>query len=247
MRTEEFIASVSKLSKENEKFEELRKGIPIGEDVTGNIVLAQKREKVLTVRNVCVTGVGRTNFIRRLVITLACLYEKEEACFLVLSPHGEYGELLRLHNADVTAPYIRNKEDLNEAVDTLKELIRMRETGKGYPRLILVLDGLDSLEECNKNGDLQEYREIFELLMRKPNVQVITGADLMRSIFSGYPGAFLGVGNCLVTTREEGKADVTYVHDDSSLSLPIPIRYPSEPTVMESVIFLNALPTSREE
>ena len=247
MRTEDFITSVSKLAKENERFEELRKGVPIGEDVTGNVVLAQKREKVLTVRNVCVTGAGRTNFIRRMLITLSCLYEKDEACFLVLSPHNEYGELLRLHNADITTPYIRTKEDVNEAVVTLKELIRMRETGKGYPRLILVLDGLDELPDCNKNGDLEEYREIFELLMRKPNVQIICGADLMRSIFSGYPGAFLGVGNCLVTTREEGKADVTYVHDDSSLSLPIPIRYPDEPTVMESVIFLNALPAEREE
>lgn len=247
MRTEDFIASVSELSKENEKFEELRKGMPIGEDVTGNIVLAQKRDKALTVRNTCVTGVGRTNFIRRLLITLSCLYEKEEACFLVLSPRAEYGELLRLHNADITAPYIREKMDLDLAVETLKELVRMRESGKGYPRLILVLDGLDELPDCNKNGDLEEYREIFELLMRKPDIQIICGADLMRSIFSGYPGAFLGVGNCLVTTREEGKADVTYVHDDSSLSLPIPIRYPDEPTVMESVIFLNALPADGNE
>jgi len=128
-------------------------------------------------------------------------------------------------------------------VETIKELLRMREYGNGYPRLFIVLDGLDDLPDCNVNGDLTEYRELFDLLMRKPDVELISGVDLGRSIFSGYPGAFLGIGNCLVTIREEGTADVTYVNDDSSMSLPAPITYPSEPTVMESVIYLNALPT----
>lgn len=243
MRTEEFISSVSRSSKENEEFEKLRKGVPLGEDVSGKIVLAQRQEKTLTVRNTCVTGAGRTNFIRRLLITVSCLYDKNEACFFILSPRAEYGELLRLHSADVTAPYIRERSDLDQAVETLKELVRMRESGNGYPRLFLVLDGLDELPECNKNGDFEEYRAIFELLTRKPDIDIICGLDLMKSIFTGYPGAFLGVGNCLVTTREEGKADVTYVGDDGSLTMPAPIRFPSEPSVMESVIYLNSLPT----
>ena len=50
-----------------------------------------------------------------------------------------------------------------------------------------------------------------------------------------------------MTIREEGKADVTYVGDDISLSMPIPITYPSEPSVMETVIYLNALPTAGGE
>ena len=108
--------------------------------------------------------------------------------------------------------------------------------------MFVVLDGLDELEACNESGDLAEYREIFDILMRKEGVDVICGADLARSIFSGFPGAFLGVGNCLITTREEGKADVTYVGEDSGLSLPLPMTYPSEPSVMESVIFFNSLP-----
>ena len=70
---------------------------------------------------------------------------------------------------------------------------------------------------------------------------MITGAELMRSIFSGYPGAFVGVGNCLVTTREEGVADVTYVQDNSSLSLPTVLHYPSMPSFTETVIYLNSL------
>ncbi len=243
MRTEEFISAVSRSSKENEDFDKIRKGLPLGEDMSGHILLAQEREKPLTVRNTCVTGVGRTNFIRRLLITVSCLYEKGEACFFILSPRTEYGELLRLRSADITAPYINGKADLEQAIAVLKELILMRETGKGYPRLFLVLDGLDELPECNQNGDFEEYRALFELLMRKPDIDIICGLDLMKSIFAGYPGAFLGVGNCLITTREEGKADVTHVGDDGSLSMPQPIYYPSEPSVMESVIYLNSLPT----
>ena len=242
MRTEELIAAVSELSKENEKFEELRTGLPLGKDVSDAIVLSQKREKPLTIRNTCVTGKGRTAFIRRLAVTLSCLYEKSEACFFVLSPRHEYGELLRLRSADVTVPYIRDKADIESAVTTLKELINMRKEGKGYPRLILILDGLDELPECNDNGDFAVYRDIYDIVMRRTDVDVITGAELMKSIFSGYPGAFVGVGNCLVSTREEGKADVTYVNDDSSLTLPLPMTYPSEPSVMESIIFLNSVP-----
>ena len=242
MRTEEFIQAVSEQSKENERFEQLKTGLPLGKDMGGNIVLAQKRLKPLTVRNTCVTGVGRSNFLRRFLITLSCLYDRDEASFFVLSPHTDYGELLRLGSADFTVPYVRNKSDILLATETLKELLRMREDGKEYPRLFLVLDGLDELPDCNKNSDFEEYRNLFDLLMRKPNVDVICGVDLGRSIFSGYPGAFLGIGNCLVTTRESGKADVTYVNDDSSLTLPMPIVYPSSPTVMESIIYLNALP-----
>ena len=242
MRTEELIKTVSIMANDNEKFEELRKGLPLGKDVSGNVMLAQKRETVLTVRNTCITGSGKTNFIRRFIITISCLYEKDEACFFILSPRVEYGELLRLLSADITVPYIRDKKDLSQAVETLKELAHMRSVGEGYPHLFVILDGLDDLTDCNENGDLAEYREIFDILMRKPNIDLICGIDLARSIFSGYPGAFLGVGNCLVTTREDGKADVTYVSEDSGLTLPAPMHYPSEPSVMESVIFLNSLP-----
>ena len=118
MRTEEFIQLVSRETEENERFEELRKGLPIGVDEGGKILLAQKQEKTLTVRNTCVTGAGRTNYIRRLIMTTSCLYEKNEACFFILSPKLEYGDLLRLYSVDVTVPYIRDKKDLSEGVET---------------------------------------------------------------------------------------------------------------------------------
>ena len=244
MTTQEFIEAVFRETEGNEKLEEYKKGLPIGRDENGNILLAQKRDKTLTVRNTCATGAGKTDFIRRLIITLSCLYEKDQACFFVLSPKTEYGELLRLHSADVTVPYIRNKEDINKVVETLKELMRMRELGAGHPRLFLVLDGLEELPDAKQNGELEEYRVIIELLMRKNGVDIITGVDLGKSIFAGYPGAFLGIGNCLVTTREEGQADVTYVGDDSSLTLPVPMTYPCEPSVLDSIIFLNQVPSN---
>ena len=244
MTTQEFMETLFRQAEGNEKLEEYKKGLPIGRDENGNILLAQKREKTLTVRNTCATGAGRTDFIRRLIITLSCLYEKDQACFFVLSPKTEYGELLRLHSADVTVPYIRNKEDIGKAVETLKELLRMRELGTGHPYLFLVLDGLEELPDAKQNGELEEYRAINELLMRKNGVELITGVDLGKSIFAGFPGAFLGIGNCLITTREEGQADVTYVGDDSSLTLPVPMTYPCEPSVLDSIIFLNQVPSN---
>ncbi len=245
MRAEEFISTVSGMSKEDDRFEELKNGLPLGLDSTEQVVLAQKRKRPYTLRNTCVTGVGRSQFIRRFLITVSCLYDRAEACFFVLSPRTEYGELLRLKSMDVTVPYLRSRADLDLAVLTLKELLMQRdEGGHGFPHLFLVLDGLEELSEKPTGGahsDLEEYRAIFDLFTRREDVDVICGADLMRSIFSGYPGAFVGRGNCLVTLREEGRADVTYVTDDASLSMPVPIHYPSEPSVMETVIYLNAL------
>ena len=71
MRTEEFIQKISKQAKDNARFEDLKKGIPLGEDMSGEVVLAQKSEQVYTVRNTCVTGSNKTQFIRRLLISLA--------------------------------------------------------------------------------------------------------------------------------------------------------------------------------
>lgn len=244
MRTEEFIQKISQQTEDNARFEEVRRGIPLGENAGGEIVLAQKGAQIYTVRNTCVTGSNKTQYLRRLLISLASLYDAKEACFIVLSPHVEYGELLRLSGCDFTIPYIRNKDDLAPVMKTLRELLYMRENGKGYPHLFLVLDGLENLEEGKTNVDLSEYSAILEMFVRRTDVDVICGMDLGRSIFAGCPGTFLGRGNCLVTAREGGKADVTYVNEDASLTMPLPIAYPNEPTVMESIIYLNSLPNS---
>lgn len=248
MREEEFISALSQESESEESVRRLRAGIPLGRDMAGNFVFSQKRERPFTVRHTCVTGARRTAFIRRLLITLSCLYDKTEANFLILSPRAEYGELLRLYSADVTVPFVRLKSDLEKAMECVRELISMYTLQSGYPRLFLILDGLEELPDCNLNGDFEEYRAFFDLVARNANIEIISGVELMKSIFSGYPGTFVGVGNCLVTTREEGKADVTYVGEDSSLSMPTAMFFPDSPSITETVIFLNSLPSKvREE
>lgn len=143
MRAEEFISAVSGMSREDDRFEELKNGLPLGLDSTENVVIAQKRKRPYTLRNTCVTGVGTSNFIRRFLISVSCLYDRGEACFFVISPKTEYGELLRMKSMDVTVPYIRTKNDLDLAVVTIKELLEQRNDGKGYPHLFIVLDGLE--------------------------------------------------------------------------------------------------------
>ena len=247
MRAEEFMTVLIEKCTGEESLCALRAGIPLGIDGLGNTVFSQCTKHDYTVSHTCVTGARRTTFIRRLLLSLSCLYTPDEASFFILSPRVDYGELLRLRAADVTVPYMRSKEDLDEGLRCLRELIALYRQGRGYPRLILVLDGLEELEGCNGNGDLEEYRAVLEALAREKNVDVISGVELMRSIFSGNPGVFVGVGNCLITTREEGKADLTYVKEDSSLSLPVALTYPDSPSITETLIFINALPKIARE
>ena len=116
-----------------------------------------------------------------------------------------------------------------------------QDTTRGCPRLILVLDGLETLPDFEGKTDLAEYREFFELLARRTDVDVVAGVELSGSMFVGFPGAFVGISNTLVTTNEEGKADVTHVKDDCSLSLPTPVIYPCEPSLVDAIASLNGL------
>ena len=240
MRAEEFITFIAEKAKGEEEANALKTGLPLGLDAAGEAVLSQTVEHSFTPNHTCITGANRTAFIKRMLLTLSLLYKKSEANFLVLSPRTEYGELLRYKGIDVTVPYVRTKADVEKAKACVKGLAAEYARGAGYPKLFLVLDGLEELPETNGNGDLDEYREFLDILAREKNVAIISGVELMRSIFSGNPGVFVGVGNCLVTTREEGRADVTYVGDDSSLSMPIAIQYPESPSVLETIIQLNA-------
>ena len=173
-------------------------------------------------------------------MTLACVYDRSEAAFLILSPRAEYGELLRLKNADVTVPYLRSTADYLAALGTVEELVRMRGLKAGCPRLFVVLDGLEELPDGSKNGMLEPYKACFDAAGTS-GTEIITGVDLLKSIFSGYPGAFVGIGNCLVTPKKEGKADVTFVNADSSLTLPKEFSFPDSPSFSETIDFFNAL------
>lgn len=104
MKAEEFIASLSEISRKNSyRFDRIRACIPLGKDEPGNVIVAHREENPGRYHHVCVTGGGRGNFIRRLVLVLSCLYDRSEAMFLVLSPRAEYAELLRLKTP--TSPF----------------------------------------------------------------------------------------------------------------------------------------------
>ncbi len=243
MRSDEFIGILSPIVAER-GVETVQQAIPLGVDAAGGVAYALRERNAFLARHVCVTGGGKSKFLVRLLLTLSCLYEKGEACFFALSPNPEYQELLRMHSMDITFPYLRGKADVAQAVAALQELLRARETGR-VPRLYVVVDGLDALPDLDGKEELAVEREILDLLARKKGVDVLTGVDLAKSIFSGYPAAFLGAGNCLVATRETGKADVTYAGEGGGMTMPMPITYPSAPSITETVLLFNAI--SKEE
>ena len=240
MRSDEFMQTIKQNCKTQEDVLCVRENAPLGMDNVGNTVFARKANLTPHIKHICVTGQRKTAFIKRYLLTLSRLYEKTEWNVFILSTKTEYGELLRLQNTDITVPYIREKVDLTEAKRCLENLLAFRDKEKGCPYLVLVLDGLEELRGCNLGEDLEEYRDFIDTVGRRKDVEIVSGVDLMKSIFSGYPGAYVGVGNCLVTTREEGKADVTYVGEDCTLSMPTPMSYPSTPSVTETVIAFNA-------
>ena len=240
MTTDEFIQLLKIRLNGGEEKKTLADCMPLGVDENGEMLFARKQQRVFNVRNTCVTGGRKTPFIKRLLLTLSQLYTREEANFFIVSPYKEYGELLQLKNADFTIPYVYDKAQLIAVRECLEKLVDLYKKEKRCLKLFLVLDGLDELNDCNISSSLEEYREIFDIVANQNNVEVISGAELMKSIFSGYPGAFVGVGNCLVTTREHGKADVTYVGEDASLSLPTAMTYPDLPTVEETIMAFNA-------
>ena len=197
MRTETFIMEIMQRAKEKGNFEELRRQIPLGLDMGGEIVTAQKRTGAVALRHTCVTGSRRVECICNMLIMLSCFYEKYEVNFIILSPRKKYAELLGLKNMDVIVPYVRTKEELQTLKTGLHDLVNMYSRGGGYPHLFLVLDGLEELPDCN-DEELKEYKNLTDWLARRPNIELITGVDLRKSIFSGCPGAFVGIGNCLI-------------------------------------------------
>lgn len=239
MRTDELIATLSEISKTNPaEFDRLRESMPLGVDSFGGVAVSHRENKIERYHHTCVSGAFKTEFIKRLVLTLACIYERGEAAFLILSPYLTYGELMNLKNADVTIPFVRGGEDLKKALDCLQEIVRMRGEGKTAPKLFVVLDGIETLAE----GDtaLVSYRPFLDTV-GVSGIEIISGVNLQNTAFGGYPGGFVGVGNCLITTGNEGFADLTYVNLDTSMSLPKTVSYPSAPSVAECIAFFNGI------
>lgn len=239
MRIEEWMGLLSETAKRNEyRFESLRECIPLGVYSDGNIATAHKEEKTDRYHYLMVTGAGKRDFMLRLIASLSCMYDGNRVEFLVLSPYAEYTELLGLVHADVTVPYLKSAEDFEEALKTVESLVAMRAMRKGFPRLFIVAEGLEKIEGLKGDDVTEAYSRCLAAAGRS-DTEVIAGIELTESAYASYPGAVIGIGNCLVSVKGGGKADVTQVGADSSLGLPRELIYHSEPSFKEVVSILN--------
>lgn len=198
---------------------------PLGVDGEGEIVFAYNQEKGYFRRQICVSGAKRTAYIVKELSLLDSLSKKRETAFVILSPKREYSEVLRLKNADVTFPYLRSKKDFSAILDGFSPLFERIKTGKSVQETYFVLDGLEELD----GGDtwLKLYMAFFEKTDGL-NVNIITGVDFKKTAFCSNPQLFVGVKNSLLTTDEDGEADVTKVLDGGEMTLPKQIIYPRE-------------------
>lgn len=241
MKAEELLAVLSDTAKKNEfRFESIRERLPLGVYADGSIATAHREEKPDRYHFCLVSGENRTDFILRLVLTLVCIYDRSEAEFLILSPKREYAELLRLVDKDVVIPYLRSEEDFFNALNTIKELIFMRSIRSGYPKLFVVADGLEEVEGLAFDDVTEPYLTCLQAVGQSCS-EVIAGLNMTDSVYSGFPGAIVGIGNCLVSTKSGGKADITHVGADSSLGVPREADYPTDPTVVETVEEFNRM------
>ncbi len=199
--------------------------LPLGVDGEGEIVFAHTEEKQNYRPQTCVSGAKRTAFIIRELSLLDALSKKRETAFIILSPKREYGAILRLKNADVTFPYLRSKKDFLAILDGFSPLFERIKAGKSVQETYFVLDGLEELD----GGDT--WLKLYTLFFEKTdglNVNIITGVDFKKTAFCSNPQLFVGVKNCLLTTDEDGEADVTRVLSGGEMTLPKQIIYPRE-------------------
>ena len=240
MKTEEFLTRIKGESRIGpERFEELRARLPLGEYADGEYVLSHSINDVERYHHTCITGAMRAEFISRLVLTLSGLYQKSEAVFFIVSPNLYYGQLMKLATADVIVPFLTSERDIPPILQTVRSLASQRDGKKTRAKTFLILDGLELLEEDDKRAALDCYRPFFEAVGTS-GIEIITGVDLAKTIFAGYPAAFVGIGNCLVAPSVGGEMDITYVKIDGSMTLPKKCTYPSLPTVAECIELRNA-------
>ena len=240
MRTEDFLSRIKdEAARDAGKFNLLRSCLPLGECSDGEYVLSHREYDSERYHHTCVTGAMRGEFIARLLLTLTGLYTKSEAIFIIVSPNMGYGQFMRLENADVTVPFVTSLRDLPPILESVRQLAQMRMGKKTDSKTFLVLDGLEFLESEERCSALDCYRPFFEAV-GKSGIEIITGVDLSKTIFAGYPAVFVGIGNCLIAPSVGGEMDVTYVDVDGTMSLPKKCSYPSMPSVGDCIEQRNA-------
>ncbi len=240
MKTEEFLTRVKGESRvDPERFETLRSCLPLGEYADGEYVLSHRENDVQRYHHTCVTGAMRAEFISRLLLTLTGLYQKSEAVFMIVSPNLYYGQFMKLATADVTVPFLTSARDIPPILETVRALAKQREGKHTRAKTFLILDGLELVDAEDKRSSLDCYRPFFEAVGTS-GIEIITGVDLAKTIFAGYPSTFVGLGNCLVAPSVGGEMDITYVGIDGTMTLPKKCSYPSMPTVAECIEQRNA-------
>ena len=240
MKTIDFISRIKGETRvDPQRFQRLRESLPLGEYADGEYVLSHRIPEIERYHHTCVTGALRAEFISRLLLTLSGLYEKSEAVFFIVSPNLSYGRLMQLSDSDFIIPFLTSAQDLPPILEAVRSLAAMRQGKRTGAKTFLVLDGLESLEPEEKRSSLECYRPFFEAV-GTTGIEVITGVDLARTIFAGYPSTFVGIGNCLVTPSVGGGMDVTYVGIDGSVALPKKCQYPSLPSIEECIELRNA-------
>lgn len=241
MRVREFLSLLSETAAKNQyRFEAFRSRMPLGFYGNGEIAAAHRDEKTGRRRAVWITGEKRRAVLASLILATSCLYDEGEACFFILSPSLEYGKLLSVSGADISAPYIRNAEDFTLAVEQISSLCAMRRMKTGYPKLFVVCDGLEEIPSLAENDVTDPYLRLADTLAFCDS-ELLVSIDLSKSRFSGFPGAAAGIGNCVISCKGEGKADITQVEKDSSLGLPREADCPFEEDLSLAVREWNSL------
>ncbi len=240
MKTEEFIERIKGESRVFvEKTDELRASIPLGEYSDGAYALSHRDGADERYRHTCVTGAMRAEFISRILLTLTGLYSNSEAVFIVVSPNMYYGQFMKLKSVDVTIPFITTARDIPPVLEAVRAIAEMRKAKPSKTKTFLVLDGIETVLPEEERFKLDCYRPFFDAATGS-GIEIITGVDLSKSVFAGYPSVFVGIGNCLVAPSVGGEMDVTYVEADGSMSVPKKCEYPSLPTITECIERRNA-------
>ncbi len=241
MTAEEFFKHLASVAHDSpERFDELVGRLPLGLDSEKRFVFARNVADVdlpakSGSRHTCVVGKGRSSFIRRLILTLVGVHDEGRIAFIVVSPKREYAELLKLKRADVFVPVLKSVDDLWDILRVCREQADLRVGGgeRIYGKLVIVVDGLEELT----GGALDGYLPFFA--MTESGAELITGVDLVGSVFSVNPQSFVGNGGCLITVTNRGFADVSRVNLSGGLELPTPFEYPSEPSLVETISLVN--------
>ena len=241
MTAEDFFKQLASVAGDSpERFNEIIERLPLGLDLEKRFVFARNLSTVdmpvgALSRHTCVVGTGRSAFIRRLILTLVGVHDEGKISFVIASPKREYAELLKLKRTDVFIPVLKSVDDLWNVIRVCREQSDLRVGGgeKIYGKLVIVADGLEEFT----NGALDCYLPFFS--MTKTGAELITGVDLVGSVFSSSPQSFVGNGGCLITVTNRGVADVSRVSLSGELELPTPFEYPSEPSLSEVISLVN--------